>query len=165
MDTRKPNRRKFLSQTFTRGTVAGAAALGLPALAAAKKRPEKKAITLDGKPVSPKAIFSPVIQFGDLLFVSGAGAHNPKTHKVEPGPFPDQARQCLENVKSYLEAAGSSIDRALKCTVFLTDITQYGPMNEVYHSFFTTNPPARSTVAVKELPGDSPIEIECIAYV
>ncbi len=165
MDTRKSDRRKFLSRTLKGGTVAGAAALALPAAGAAKKRAEKKVITRDGKPISPDAIFSPVVQFGDLLFVSGAGAHNPKSHKVESVPFPEQARQCLENVKSYVEAAGSSMDRVLKCTVFLTDISQYGPMNEVYHSFFPTNPPARSTVAVKELPGDSPIEIECFAYV
>ena len=165
MRTRQPDRRKFLTQTLKRGSVAGAAALALPGAAAAKKRTEKKVITRPGESLSPSAIFSPAIQFGDLLFVSGAGAHNPKTHKVEPGPFPDQARQCLENIKAVLEAAGSSLDRVLKCTVFLTDISQYGPMNEVYHSFFTTNPPARSTVAVKDLPGDSPIEIECFAYV
>jgi 2-iminobutanoate/2-iminopropanoate deaminase len=81
------------------------------------------------------------------------------------GPFPNQVRQCLENIKTVLEAAGSSLDRVLKCNVFLTDIANFRAMNEVYHTFFPTDPPARSTVAVKDLPGDSPVEIECIAYV
>jgi 2-iminobutanoate/2-iminopropanoate deaminase len=71
----------------------------------------------------------------------------------------------LENVKAVLEAAGSSLDRVLKCNVFLTDIATFQAMNEVYHTFFPTNPPARSTVAVKDLPGQSPVEIECIASV
>ena len=114
---------------------------------------------------SPTRILSSGIQFGRLLFVSGQGAHDPKTHKVVAGPFPDQVRQCLENVKTVLEAAGSSLDRVLKCTVFLTDIGNFAAMNEVYHTFFPTDPPARSTVAVKDLPGESPIEIECIASV
>jgi 2-iminobutanoate/2-iminopropanoate deaminase len=74
-------------------------------------------------------------------------------------------KQCLENIKTVLEGAGSSLDRVLKCTVFLTDISKWGEMNVVYHQYFPTDPPARSTVAVKDLPGDSPVEIECIAYV
>ncbi len=162
------NRRKFLRNTLSgSGAIAGVAALGVPssALAKSKGKATKKAITRDGKPVSPEAIFSPAIQLGQLLFVSGQGAHDPTTHKVEEGPISSQVRQCLENVKTVLEAAGSSMDRALKCTVFLKEIGDYQEMNKVYHSFFTKDPPARSTVAVKDLPGDSPVEIECIAYV
>lgn len=167
MKMEKPDRRKFLRRGL--GGIAAAGAVGAVALPhsakAQRMRPTKKAILKPGQKPSPDAIFSPGIQFGRLLFVSGQGAHNPKTGKVEDVPFPEQARQCLENVKTVLDAAGSSLDKALKCTVFLTDIAHYKPMNEVYHTFFTTDPPARSTVAVKELPGDSPIEIECIAYV
>jgi 2-iminobutanoate/2-iminopropanoate deaminase len=160
------NRRKFLRNTLAgSGAIAGVAALGVPAPAAARGKATKKAITRDGKPVSPEAIFSPAIQLGQLLFVSGAGAHDPITHKVVEGPISNQVRQCLENIKGVLEAAGSSMDRALKCTVFLKEIGDYQEMNKVYHSFFTKDPPARSTVAVKDLPGDSPVEIECIAYV
>ena len=81
------------------------------------------------------------------------------------GPIGNQVKQCLENLKSVLEAAGSSIDKVLKCTVFLADITNFAAMNEAYHSYFVANPPARTTVAVKDLPGGSPVEIECIAYV
>lgn len=147
----------------------GAAALAAPATlarpASAKSRNSKKAINRKGEKPAPEAIFSPAIQFGDLLFVSGAGAHDPATHKVVEGPFQNQVKQCLENIKTVLEAAGSSLDRVLKCTVFLTDISKWGEMNVVYHQYFPTDPPARSTVGVKDLPGDSPVEIECIAYV
>lgn len=161
------NRRKFLNRTVTgAGAVAGALALASAANAAPKKgKLAKKVITRPGQPISPTSILSPGIQFGNLLFVSGAGAHDPETHKVVPGPIQNQVRQCLDNLKTVVEAAGSSMDKVLKCNVFLVDIADFKAMNEVYHTFFPTDPPARSTVAVKELPGDSPVEIECIAYV
>lgn len=161
---KKSDRRSFL-----RGGAAGMAAAGtlaLPAAARAQRmRPTKKAIRRPGETGPPRLPFSPGIQFGRLLFVSGQGAHNPKSGKVEDVPFPEQVRQCLENVKTVLEAAGSSLDHVLKCTVFLHDINNYSPMNEVYGKFFTKDPPARSTVAVRDIPGNSPVEIECIAYV
>jgi len=167
MKTEKPDRRKFLRRGL--GGIAAASAAGVVALPrpakAQRMRPTKKVVLKPGQKLSPDAIFSPGIQFGRLLFVSGQGAHDPKTGKVEDVPFPEQARQCMENVKAVLEAAGSSLDQVLKCTVFLTDISNYKPFNEVYHSFFTTEPPARSCVGVKELPGNSPVEVECFAYV
>jgi len=166
MRTQKSDRRRFLTRTLSGAAATGAATLGLPAAAMAQKAgARKKVIYKPGEKPSPQAILSSGIQFGNLLFVSGQGAHDPKTHKVVDGPFPNQVRQCLENVKTVLEAAGSSLDRVLKCLVFLTDISKFQAMNEVYHTFFPTDPPARSTVAVKELPGESPVEIECIAYV
>lgn len=158
------NRRQFL-----RGGAAGLAAAGalvVPVAARAQRmRPTKRVVRRPGETGPPRLPFSPGIQFGRLLFVSGQGAHNPKTGKVEDVPFPEQVRQCLENVKTVLEAAGSSLDHVLKCTVFLNDISNYTPMNEVYAKFFTKDPPARSTVAVRDIPGNSPVEIECIAYV
>lgn len=167
MSSTKTDRRRFLGKTLT-GTAAaaGAATLAVPGAAlAAKRKATKKVIYKPGEQPSPDKILSSGIQYGNLVFVSGAGAHDPKTHKVVDGPFPNQVRQCLENVKTTVEAAGSSMDRVLKCLVFLTDISTFQEMNKVYHTFFPTDPPARSTVAVKELPGESPIEIECIAYV
>ncbi len=170
MNTRKSDRRKFLRHSL--GGAAGAAAVGSLALSGkpasakgAKGKAEKKVITKRGEKPSPATILSSGIQFGNLLFVSGQGAHDPETRKVVEGPFPNQVRQCLENVKSVLEAANSSLDRVLKCNVFLTDIANFQAMNEVYHTFFPTEPPARSTIAVRDLPGNSPVEIECIAYV
>ena len=163
MKSPRNDRRKFLRSGLAAAAIAAPGALARPA--SAKSPRTKKAIYRKGEKPSPDTIFSPGIQFGDLLFVSGAGAHDPVTHKVVEGPFQNQVKQCLENIKTVLEAAGSSMDRVLKCTVFLTDISKWGEMNVVYHQYFPTEPPARSTVAVKDLPGDSPVEIECIAYV
>jgi len=167
MNTHKTDRRKFLRRGFA-GVQAAAAAGAIAVPAAAKKSAgtgvKKVIYKADEKP-SKDAIFSSGIQYGNLLFVSGAGAHDPVTHKVVQGSFQDQVRRCLENIKLVLEAAGSSPEKVLKCTVFLTDISKWGEMNVVYHEFFPTAPPARSTIAVKDLPGDSPVEIECIAYV
>ncbi len=166
MDTPKPNRRAFVRGALT-GSVA--TAVLIPAAAASsggeKNAAGKKVIYKSGEKPSSGTILSSGIQFGQTLFVSGQGAHHPETHQVVEGPFPNQVRRCLDNLKIVLEAAGSSLDRVLKCTVFLTDITNFKAMNEVYHTYFPTDPPARSTIAVKDLPGDSPIEIECIAYV
>jgi 2-iminobutanoate/2-iminopropanoate deaminase len=163
MKSPKINRRGLLRNGIAAAAIAVPGALARPA--SAKSRKIKKAIYRKGEKPSPEAIFSPGIQFGDLLFVSGAGAHDPTTHKVVEGPIQNQVKQCLENIKAVLEGAGSSLDRVLKCTVFLIDISKWGEMNVVYHQYFPTDPPARSTVAVKDLPGDSPVEIECIAYV
>lgn len=166
MSTPRADRRKFLRRTLTGGAAAAACTLPIYASAkAAEGKAGKKVIYKAGEKPSPATILSSGIQFGRLLFVSGAGAHDPKTHKVVEGPFPNQVRQCLENIKTVLEAAGSSLDRVLKCTVFLTEISNFQAMNEVYHTFFPTDPPARSTIAVKDLPAQSPVEIECIAYV
>jgi 2-iminobutanoate/2-iminopropanoate deaminase len=164
MRAQKSDRRKFLSRTLSGVAVAGAATLAAsPTAKAAQTR--KKVITRPGESLAPGAVLSPGIQFGNLLFVSGAGAHDPKTHKVVEGPIGNQVRQCLENLKTVLEAAGSSMDRVLKCTVFLTDISTFQEMNQAYHTFFPADPPARSTIAVKDLPANSPVEIECYAYV
>jgi 2-iminobutanoate/2-iminopropanoate deaminase len=162
----KSNRRAFIQGSLAGTLAMGAAAVAVPAAAAQSRGgAEKKVINGPGQQTTPATILSPAIQYGNLLFVSGAGAHDAKTHKVVPGPISNQVKQCLENIKTVLEAAGSSLDQVLKCTVFLTDIADFPAMNQVYHTFFPRNPPARSTMAVKALPGESPVEIECIAYV
>jgi len=166
MRTQKSPRRSFLKGSLAGAATMGAAALALPTSAApGKSGAQKKVITRPREPLTPASLFSPATQLGNLLFLSGAGAQDPQTHQVVPGPIGNQVKQCLENLKTVLEAAGSSIDKVLKCTVFLTDITTFPAMNEVYHSYFPANPPARTTIAAKDLPGGSPVEIECIAYV
>ncbi len=164
------NRRKFLTASATRaGVAAGAVAWAEAAAAAPDRDPmtkgSKKVFARPGQHVSPGALFSPGVQFGSMIFVSGHIPFDPATRKIVPGPFANQVRQCLENVKEVVEVAGSSMDKVLKCTVFLSDIANYQAMNEVYVKFFPSDPPARTTIAVKDLPFESPIEIECIAYV
>jgi len=166
MRTNNSTRRSFLKGSLTGSATIGAATLALPASAApGKSTAQKKIITRPGQPLTAESLFSPATQLGNLLFLSGSGAQDPQTHKVVPGPIGNQVKQCLENLKTVLEAAGSSFDKVLKCTVFLTDITNFQAMNEAYHSYFPSNPPARTTIAAKDLPGESPVEIECIAYV
>jgi len=166
MRTKTSPRRSFLKGSLVGAMTIGATTLPLPASAApGKSGAQKKVITRPGEPLTPASLFSPATQLGNLLFLSGSGAHDPQTHKVAPGPIGNQVKQCLENLKTVLEAAGSSMNKVLKCTVFLTDITDFPAMNDVYHSYFPANPPARTTIAAKDLPGGSPVEIECIAYV
>ena len=166
MRSPKVHRRSFLKGSATATAVAGAATLALPVSgAAAKSSPQKTVVTRPGEPLTPAALFSPAIKLGNLLFLSGSGAMDPATHAVVPGPIGNQVKQCLDNLKTVLEAAGSSIDKVVKCTVFLTDIGDFKALNEAYHAYFSSNPPARTTVAVKDLPGNSPVEIECIAYI
>lgn len=167
MTREETGRRKFLRHGLTRvGAASAAGAIPMLALAEAPdSRTGKLVVRRSGEKPSPTAVLSPGIRTGNLLFVSGQGAHDPKTHKVVPGPFPNQVRQCLDNLKTVLEAGSSSLDRVVKCTVFLTDIANFEAMNKVYHEFFPADPPARSTMAVKDLPGESPVEIECIAYI
>jgi 2-iminobutanoate/2-iminopropanoate deaminase len=166
MRKRDTNRRSFLKASLAGSATVGAAAVALPATAAAGKSGEqKKVINPAGGPLPATALFSPATQLGNLLFVSGNGALDPQTHNLVPGGFTNQVKQSLENVKAVLVAAGSSMDKVLKCNVFLAEIQNFAAMNEVYHTYFPVNPPARTTVAVKDLPHGTPIEIECIAYV
>jgi 2-iminobutanoate/2-iminopropanoate deaminase len=166
MRAQKSPRRSFLKGSVASAATMGAVTLALPGSAApAKSGAQKKVITRPGEPLIPASLFSPATQLGNLLFLSGSGALDPQTHKLVPGPIGNQVKQCLENLKAVLETAGSSMDKVLKCTVFLTDITNFKAMNEVYHSYFPANPPARTTIAAKDLPGESLVEIECIAYV
>jgi 2-iminobutanoate/2-iminopropanoate deaminase len=166
MRKQKPNRRTFLRGSIAGAATMGATALALPATGApGKPAAQKKVIDIPGRSASLTGLFSSATQLGNLVFVSGQGAVDPATHQLAPGSISNQVKQCLENIKAVLDAAGSSMDKVLKCTVFLTDITDFPAMNAVYHSYFSSNPPARTTVAVKDLPLASPVEIECIAYV
>jgi 2-iminobutanoate/2-iminopropanoate deaminase len=166
MRIKKSPRRSFLKGSLAGAATVGAATLVSPVSAApVKSGAQKKIITRPGEPLTSASLFSPGTQLGNLLFLSGSGAQDPQTHKVVPGPIGNQVKQCLENLKTVLEAAGSSMDKVLKCTVFLTDITNFPDMNEAYHAYFPANPPARTTIAAKDLPGGSPVEIECIAYI
>ncbi len=100
---------------------------------------------------------------GDLIFVSGQTPLDPDTGKIVEGGIPEQTARCLRNVGAVLAAAGSSFDRVVKTTVFLTDMADFQAMNAVYGEFFGTMPPARSTVAVAGLPLGARVEIEAVA--
>ncbi|PYO96552.1 MAG: enamine deaminase RidA [Gemmatimonadetes bacterium] len=109
--------------------------------------------------------FSPAVRVGNMLYLSGQIGNRPGTRELADTGIVGQTRQVLENVKALLATAGSSLERVVKCTVFLTDIKDYAAMNTVYATYFLKDPPARSTVAGSGLALGARVEIECIATV
>ncbi|HSR19641.1 MAG TPA: RidA family protein [Anaerolineales bacterium] len=126
------------------------------------KRPGKQTIHTDH---APKAIgpYSQGVRTDDLVFSAGQIGLNPATGELAEGGIMGQTRQALTNLKHVLQAAGSGLEQVVKTTVYLQDIGDFVPMNEVYAEFFSENPPARSTVAVAGLPKGALVEIEATA--
>jgi len=114
---------------------------------------------------APQAIgpYSQAIKANGLVFASGQIPLDPVTMQIVEGDIRTQTDRVLNNVKAVLEAAGSSIDRVVKTTVFLADMNDFAAMNEVYTAFFAETKPARSTVQAARLPRDVRVEIEVIA--
>lgn len=106
--------------------------------------------------------FSSAVRVGDTLYLSGSIGVIPGTLDLAEGGIQGQTRQTLENIRSVVETFGSSMDRVVKCTVFLADMAEWGAMNEVYRTFFE-NSPARSALGASGLALDARVEIECIA--
>ena len=117
-------------------------------------------------PKAPAAIgaYSQGVRLGNLVFISGQLPLDPETGDLVTS-IKDATKQCLENLKAILEAAGSSMDGIVKTTVFLRDMNDFAAMNEVYVTYFPKNPPARAAVQVARLPKDAIVEIEAIAAV
>jgi 2-iminobutanoate/2-iminopropanoate deaminase len=114
----------------------------------------------------PKGPYSPAVAFDRLLFVSGQGARVPETDQLAGIDIVAQTEQCLMNVETILRAGGSSLQHVLKCSVFLTDMAHFDAMNAIYARAFGSARPARTTVAVAELPTTGLlVEIDCIAYI
>lgn len=113
----------------------------------------------------PKAIgpYSQAIRANGFIFISGQVAFDPATGQLIEGDVAEQTDRVMKNLKAIVEAAGSSLDRAVKTTVFLKDMNEFAKMNEAYARYFPSNPPARSTVEVARLPRDVHVEIDLIA--
>lgn len=113
----------------------------------------------------PKAIgpYSQAIKAGGFVFLSGQVAFDPATGQLVEGDVAKQTARVLENLKAIAEAAGSSLEKAVKATVFLKDMNDFAAMNEVYAKYFSKEPPARATVEVARLPRDVRVEIDIIA--
>jgi 2-iminobutanoate/2-iminopropanoate deaminase len=122
----------------------------------------KQPITTDR---GPKAIgpYSQAIQANGFIFISGQIALDPATGKLVEGDIRVQTERVMENLKGIVEAAGSSLDKVVKTSVFLKDMNDFAAMNETYGRYFPSNPPARATVEVARLPRDVRVEIELIA--
>jgi len=149
----KTNRRKLLG-----GGLAAAAAAGGSTLAAAtESKPVKKAHWRDGKRPEKTPLFSGIVSYGNLVFLSGVGAHY-------KGDIKQHTKTVLDQIQKNLELAGSSMEKVLKVNVYLNDLKDYAGMNEVFLGRFGPEPPVRTTIAAAGgIPGDSLVEIDCIA--
>lgn len=123
---------------------------------------EKKIIHTDK---APQALgpYSQGVVAGAYLFAAGQVAADPQTGELVSGDISVQTRQALNNLVAVLEAGGSSLDRVVKTTVFLTNLDDFAAMNSVYAEFFPAEPPARTTVQVARLPRGALLEIEAVA--
>lgn len=153
----KSNRRQFLGKS----AAAASAAAAIPAAASAQtagSKPTKQVVWRDGKKPEKPPLFSPVTTYGDLVFLSGIGAHF-------KGDIRDHTKHVLEQLEARLKDAGSSMEKVLKVNVYLNDLKDYKAMNEVFAGKFGSEPPVRTTIAAAGgIPGDSLVEIDCIAH-
>jgi 2-iminobutanoate/2-iminopropanoate deaminase len=127
--------------------------------------PRQTRRTVISTELAPKAIgpYSQAIRTNGFVFCAGQTPIDPAVGKLIEGDVQAQTRRVLQNLGAILEAAGTSLSKVVKTTVFLTDMANFKAMNEVYAEFFAEHPPARSTVAVAGLPLGAQVEIECIA--
>lgn len=115
---------------------------------------------------APEAIgpYSQAVVAGDMVFTSGQIPINPATGNIEASTIKEQTEQVLKNLKAVLEASGSSLEKAVKTVCFLRNIEDFAEFNEIYAKYFTSKP-ARSCVAVRELPKNALVEVEVIAQI
>jgi len=152
------NRRKFLTKT-----TAVAAAVALPAAAGAQttagQKPVKRVIWPNGKPPEKPPLFSGIVTFGNMVFIAGIGAHF-------KGDIGEHTKHVLDEIEKRLQSVGSSMDKVLKVNVYLNDLKDYAGMNAAFQGRFGLEPPVRTTIAAAGgIPGDSLVEIDCIAAI
>ncbi len=142
-------------RAFIRGGALAAAAGGA---AKAQTGPQKR-VHYRGEKPEKTPLFNCAVSYGNLLFICGKGAHF-------AGDIKAHTTHVLDEIQKELENAGSSMDKVLKCSVFLNDLKDYKGMNEVFQGRFGENPPVRTTIAAAGgIPGDSLVEIDVIAYI
>lgn len=114
---------------------------------------------------APKAIgpYSQAVKTNGFVFASGQIALDPATGQLVAGGIAEQTEQVFQNISAVLEAAGTGLERVIKTTVFLADMSEFAAMNEVYAKFFPNDPPARATIQAAGLPREARVEIEVVA--
>lgn len=160
MSMTKSSRRKFLAKAPVMAVAAAAAApIVAPMAAQAQEKPVKKVHWSNGKPPEKQALFSPAVSYGNLLFISGIGAHF-------EGDIKAHTKHVLDEIQKKLESCGSSMEKVLKVNVYLNDLKDYTAMNEMFLGRFGKEPGVRTTIAAAGgIPGNSLVEIDCIAYI
>ena len=128
----------------------------------ATKRVKRK-VTAPNAP-KPAGPYSPAIVSGNMVFVAGQVAFDPRTGNIEATTFEDQATQVFENIKAIVEAAGSTLDKVLSVRVYLADLNDFAKMNTIYRQYFSEDFPARTTIGAQLL-SKALIEVDCIAVI
>lgn len=115
---------------------------------------------------APQAIgpYSQAVEYNNLIFCSGQIALDPQSGEMVEGGIEEQAKRVMENLKAVIMEAGSGMDKVLKTTIYLTNLSNFKTVNEIYGSYLTENPPARATVEVKSLPKGAQVEIEMVCF-
>ena len=151
----KSNRRNFL----VKGSVAVAGVAAVAKTAKADEKATKKVHRKDGKRPEKTPLFSGIVSYGNLVFSAGIGAHF-------EGDIKAHTKHVLDEIQKRLEEAGSSMEKVLKVNVYLNDLKDYDGMNEMFRGRFGLEPPVRTTIAAAGgIPGNSLVEIDCIAVV
>lgn len=109
--------------------------------------------------------YSQAVIYKEMIYLSGQGAVDPSTNQLKTGTIENEATLALENIKHIMEAAGSSLDKVLQVSVYLSDIREYGRFNDVYRKYFRDPMPARTCVEVKRLPFGLRVEIDTVGYI
>jgi len=125
---------------------------------------DRRTIDADAAPAAVGP-YSHAVAANGLLFCSGQIPLDPATGEIVGDTPADQARRCLENLQLVCEAAGAKLDRAVRCTVYMTDLAAFAAVNEVYAEFFPSDPPARAAVGVSALPKGAQVEIDAIVAI
>lgn len=154
-------RRKILKSAAAVAAISSVASA--PDVAATQSKSPKKVHYPGGKKPEPKPgqqlpLFSGAVSYNNLLFIAGKGAHY-------QGDIKQHTKTVLDEIEKELVNAGSSMDKVLKCNVYLADGKDYAGMNEVFRGRFGEEPPVRTTIAAAWIPGDSLVEIDVIAYI
>ena len=153
----RTDRRKFLVRTAIAGVAA--APVATSAQTRQGERPVKKVHWPGGKPPAKPPLFSGTVSYGNLVFIAGIGAHF-------EGDIKAHTKHVLDEIEKRLREVGSSMDKVLKVNVYLNDLKDYAGMNEVFLGRFGAEPPVRTTIAAAGgIPGNSLVEIDCIACI
>lgn len=160
--SRKTNRRTFIGRGAAVAAAVTAAAVPLEAreqAPAPADKPVKKVHYRNGKKPDKTPLFNSTVSFGNLLFIAGVGYHAEGDIKVH-------TKNVLDQIQQQLESVGSSMDKVLKCNVYLNDLKDYAAMNEMFLGRFGAEPPVRTTIAAAGgIPGNSLVEIDVIASI
>ena len=152
----KSDRRKFIVKG---AAVAAATAATAAGQADVSGKPVKKVHRRPGAKPQPNPLFNQVVSYGNLLFIAGIGAHF-------EGDIKAHTKHVLDEIQKRLEEVGSSMEKVVKVNVYLNDLKDYAAMNEEFRGRFGAEPPVRTTIAAAGgIPGNSLVEIDCIAYI